>query len=348
MSASTTLLALIICPLLFNLPLNLVRLRWGFRQGLASMPAEVEERAMAADRVTFLVAHLLLILAVLLLLHGSSISAYAVGLTVSNWESAIALGALLGYVPLGLSAFLRFVSASKLPADPESRGSLAFWCGLAVLGPFSTELWRAFCITALIRLDLSAWIAILATAVAFGASQLSASVATALGAASLGGVAGFLFVKTGSLLAPLTMSVVAAGANLYRARHVSSRIQTRQASRTPTCPFCGANFQPGKVKGRTIGSFTCPGCGEELTHDTDTLFYYLWFPVSVCGFPFLLYLLGVRNFLAFVTGPIVLYVVGIFIYALLNPSKVVQKEGYGGLRLGNRPNPRQNDPPTDA
>lgn len=350
MSSTTTLLVLITCPLLFNLPLNLVRLRWGLEQGLAPMPPEVEERATAADRVASLVARLLLMTAVVFLLRGSSISEDAVGLTVNNWESAVALGALLGCVPLGLLAFLRFVSPSKLPADPESRGSLAFWCGLAVLGPFSTELWRAFCIAALIRLDLSAWIAILATSVAFGASQLSTSVATALGAACFGGVAGFLFVKTGSLLAPLTMSLVAAGANLYRARHVSSRIQTRQAQASCilTCPFCGANFQPGKVKGRTIGSFTCPECGEELTHDADKLFYYLWFPLSVCVFPLLLYLLGVRSFFAFVTGPVGFYVIGIIIYSLLNPSQIVQKEGYGGLRLTNKPKPRKDDPPTDA
>ena len=43
--------ALLLYPFLYLLPLNLVRFRWGFEEGLAPMPPEVQEKAEAADRV---------------------------------------------------------------------------------------------------------------------------------------------------------------------------------------------------------------------------------------------------------------------------------------------------------
>src|SRR6266404_1036181 len=367
MSVSTTILALVSYPLLSGLPLNFVRVRWGFRQGLAPMPADVQERAEAADRVVFLVVRLSLLTLVVFLLHGSLISIYAVGLTSDNWKSAMALGVLVSYVPLSLGARLqRLLPPDKIQEDPESRGALTTWCGLTVLGSVSTEFWRAFCIAALIRLDLSTWVAGLVVAVAFGSSLLTTSTGRAAGAAAFGGVAGFLFVKTGSLLAPLTMSLIAAGAHLYRVRQISSRIPFNLASfehhvgsqtkgrvqnhrRYVTCPSCSASFDPGKVE-RTRRTFTCPECGEVLQYAAGGFAYFFGF-LCLYGVPAFLYFLGYRYFsllfVSIVAVPLTFFV-GIAILSFIVPPKAQQKLSYGdsGLHLTDKTKRRENHRPT--
>lgn len=261
MSVSTPILTLLLFPLLYVLPLNLVRLRWGVSQGLAPMPPEVQEMAERTDRIVQLVIQLTLLTTVLVLIRGSSISMYAVGLTANNWRSVIALGALVSFIPLGLGEVLnRNLSAAELRKNPESKGSAATWYALTVVSSFSTELWRAFCITALIRLDLPVWTVVLIASFAYAAAQFRTSAARAAGAAVFGGVAGLLFIKTGSLLAPLTMSLLVTAAHVYRARHISS--QTSRVFAPRKCPTCSQAIQrtqipPGKY-------FPCPGCGQKL------------------------------------------------------------------------------------
>lgn len=261
MSATTTILALVLYPLLNSLPLNLVRFRWGLRQGFAPMPPDVKERAEAADRTSYLGICVTLLTVVVLLMRSSSISAHVVGITASNWASAIALGAILSFVPVSLvQALPQNLSPKKLREDMESRGPLAEWIGLRAVCSFSTEFWRAFCIVALIGLGLPAWIAVLIAAVAYGVSDLSISTARAAGAASFGGVAGLLFVKTGSLLAPLTMSLIVAGFSLYRARHIPSQKTINLAPLK--CPVCS---QPiARAHYSVWALYLCPGCGAEL------------------------------------------------------------------------------------
>jgi hypothetical protein len=339
MSASTTLLALIAYPLLVNLPYNLIRFRWGLSQGLTPMPPEVEERAQTADRAAVLIFDLLLAAIVVAMLRDSSIPPYAVGLTLDNWKRAIALGGLLSFVPGGLVSFLRFYAPSKPRNEPQSRGPLVLWGGLAVLGAFSIELWRAAIIAALIHQDVPAWIAITIASVAYGASQLKKSAGAVAGATFFGGVAGFLFVDTGSLLAPFTMSFITAGVHLYEVRHVSSRTRRGYASFSVTCPMCGSSFDR-----RTVQGFACPDCGEELTYETETIFTYVWFMLSLYGFPILLYFLGVP-FFVLIGAPILLYLAGMIIKMSVFPGQVVQK--YGGLRLRDRTGSRKNHPPPD-
>jgi threonine/homoserine efflux transporter RhtA len=157
MSPNIPILALVLYPFLYVLPLNLVRFQWGFKKGLAPMPPEMEERAEAADRLVRFVSHAILLAVVVLLMHGSPISEYEVGLTADNWKSALGMGVLLSLFPLGLSELvLRNLPPEEFRKELESRGPVAAWCGLTTLGSFSHELWRAFCIVALIRLGLSA------------------------------------------------------------------------------------------------------------------------------------------------------------------------------------------------
>src|SRR5260370_35310719 len=105
MSPNIVILALLLYPLLYVLALNPVRFQWGFKKGLAPMPRELEERAEAADRVVLFVADLILLVVVVLLLHGSLISAYEVGLTADNWKSAIGMVAMLSLFLLSLREF---------------------------------------------------------------------------------------------------------------------------------------------------------------------------------------------------------------------------------------------------
>jgi predicted RNA-binding Zn-ribbon protein involved in translation (DUF1610 family) len=368
MPVGSVIFVLVFYPLLFNLPLNFVRLLWGYRQGLAPMPPHVQKRAEAVDRVMLLVVHMILLATVISLLNRSPLSLYTVGLTTANWKSAMALGVLVSYVPVGLGALLqRFLPTNKPEEEPESRDPFAVWCGLTLLGAISVELWRAFSIAALIRLELSPWLAVLVVAIAYGSSQLSTNTARAVGSATFGAVAGFLFVKTGSLLAPLAMSLIVSGAELYRVRQMATRVlrtfvaleysggpqigqKLGNARRNVICPSCNASFNPGKVK-RTGRSFVCPECGEVLEYETAT-FAYALFIFCLYGVPALLYYVGYRSLrlipLSIATA-LVIFFLGVTIHSLIFPPKAQLHLKYGdsGLHLADKPKVRDDHRPTD-
>jgi Type II CAAX prenyl endopeptidase Rce1-like len=261
MLVTTIGIALALYPVLYSLPLNWVRFLWGVRRGLAPMPPDVEEHAKSVDREVFLIMHGALLAAVVYLLRGSSISTDAVGLSSSDWKSALALGALCSLAPLGIGALVyRRLSPDERKEDHESSGPLAVWLGMILLSAFGQELWRAFCIVSLIGLNAPAWLAILITAAAYGALQLVRSTSRAIGSATYGCVAGFLFIKTGSLLAPLAMGLIAAGGHLYQVRYVRPRIPTNLAPFP--CPYCTQTIE-GMERPRTL-QFACPKCGGRL------------------------------------------------------------------------------------
>jgi hypothetical protein len=331
MTAGTAILALLFYPLLVNLPLNAVRFRWGFSHGLETMPVEVQEKAEATDRIVELIRYVALLAFVIFLLHGSFISTYEAGLTTDNWKSAMALGALLSYVPLSLIEFLkRILPLNKWREEPESRGSVSAWCGLAMAGSVSIELWRALCIAALIRLGLSAWIAVLVLAVVYGGAQLTTSTARAAGAALFGGIAGFLFVKTGSLLAPVTMSLISGGLYLYRVRRISSLCEamSRNESMRPPrsrysmrCPACGGDV-PTSVVRWGASSFQCPKCREFLAYENkyDGAIWTASVPIALVT----MFLLGLRDyymlFVALAATPIIAFLL-LFVVGLVSPPR---------------------------
>jgi predicted RNA-binding Zn-ribbon protein involved in translation (DUF1610 family) len=274
MSFSITISALLLYPVLYPLPLNLVRFRWGVEHGLAPMPPEVQEKAEAEDRIELIVKHAILLVVVVFLIRGSAISTHEVGLSTDNWKLALGIGVLFSLFPLGLvKLLLRNMPPEMVREKPESRGPLAAWYGLNTFGSFTGELWRAFCIVSLIRMGLPAWVGVAIVAVVQGTLQLQTSVATALGSATFGGAAGFLFVSSGSLLSPLTMGLIAAGGHLYQVRKASSsahRIRTSQEIRHPEsrysspCPVCGAIIRRSEVH-KAGDILACPSCGESLT-----------------------------------------------------------------------------------
>jgi predicted RNA-binding Zn-ribbon protein involved in translation (DUF1610 family) len=363
MLAASAVSLLVLHPLLFNLPLNFVRFRWGFKRGLTPMPPDVQERAEAADRAVLLVVYSILLVVVASFLNRSLLTLHAVGLTTANWKSAMALGVLVSFVPVSLGALLqRFLVSHKPEEEPQSHGSMAFWCCLTALGALSVELWRAFSIAALVRLELSPLFAVLTVAAIYGASQLSTSIARSAGTATFGAAAGFLFVKTGSLFAPLAMSLIVAGAELYRVRHMASRVLRTLVAleygggpvdtrRNVKCPSCNASFNPaGKVK-RTWGSFSCPECGELLEYETATFSYVLFF-FCLYGVPALLYYVGYRNLSLIplsIAAVFVIFFLGFAVHSLIFPPKAQQKLNYGdtGLHLTDNPKVREERRPTD-
>ncbi len=329
--------ALLLYPVLYLLPLNFVRFQWGFKEGLSRMPPEMEERAEATDRAVRFVTDVILLVVVVLLMHGSPISGYDVGLTADNWRPALGMGILLSLFPLGLSELLlRNLPPEKVQKELESRGPVATWCGLIALRSFSHEIWRAFCIASLIRLGPPAWVAILIAAAVYGVLNLQISFASALGSAVYGGAAGFMYVHTGSLLAPLTMSLIVAGANLYQVRHASASIEpigTNQGIQHPEsrysrpCPVCGAIIRLSEVH-RAVDILACPKCGESLTTEKKHLWIIgaLSLVAAVYATRHLIY----RDLLyVFVTEglALVLFFLGAFLLGLLVPPKYKRVKG---------------------
>jgi predicted RNA-binding Zn-ribbon protein involved in translation (DUF1610 family) len=118
----------------------------------------------------------------------------------------------------------------------------------------------------LMRLGLSPWLAVPIVAVAYGALHIQTNVAKTLGSVAFGGAAGFLFIDTGSLLSPLTLGLLVAGANLYQVRRMATNrgIRCPESRFSKPCPACGAIIRLSEVH-RAVDILACPNCGESLT-----------------------------------------------------------------------------------
>jgi hypothetical protein len=252
MSAETAILALLLYPLLQILSFNWVRFGWGFRRRVGPLAPDGEARARPLDRGLAVVAKVVLIILVVFFLRLSSIPPADIGLTRHTWKSALGYGALIGLFPFPFGALGR----KSFPANQPFM--LRF--GLLLLGSFANEFWRAFCIVALIRLDLAAWAAVVITATAAAVFGLHKTVAFAFGALTLGLLAGLLFVKTHSLVTPLAVILItAAGRELF-----DHGVRSRARTDLPPlkCPKCSQPIQRNSMN-RREGS-VCPACGVRL------------------------------------------------------------------------------------
>jgi hypothetical protein len=84
------------------------------------------------------------------------------------------------------------------------------------------------------RQGLSPWLALPIVAVVYGDLHIQTSVAKTLGSVAFGVAAGFLLIDTGSLLSPLTLRLLVAGAlssqtDGHEPRNSPSRVATFQA-----------------------------------------------------------------------------------------------------------------------
>lgn len=329
MSFSIPIFALILYPFLYLLPFNLVRFRWGLENGSAPMPRNAQEKAEIGDRVAQCVSYVILLFAVVWLMHGSPISAYAVGLTTDNWKQALGMGILFSLFPLGLHQLaLQNIPGESVREQPEAHGPAAVWCGLIVLGSFTHEFWRAFCIVSLIRAGLSVWLAILIVSFVYGSLHIQTSTAKALGSVAFGAASGFLFVDTGSLLSPLTMGLVVTGANFYQIRKTYSSLEQmgpnlqnhRSESRTSKpCPVCRTMIRFAEVN-KSGDIVACPGCGESLTFEKKNLWVIGALSI-VAAIYFTRHLVYREPVYVFFTEllALIFYLVGCFLITLLIP-----------------------------
>jgi hypothetical protein len=255
MSVETAILALLLFPLLQILSFNWIRFGWGFRC-VGPLAPDVEARAKAVDRRLAIVAQVVLIILVVYFLRLSSVTSADLGLTRNTWKSALGYGALTSLFPIACGALVRRFSPVDQPSDEPSMLRL----GRLLLGSFSVEFWRAFCIVTLIRLDIAAWAAVAITAAAAVVSGLHRKIAFTIGALAWGLLAGLLFVETHSLLTPLAMALfTAAGRELFA--H-GARSRGRTDLPPLKCPQCSQPIQRNSMSTRE-GS-VCQACGVRL------------------------------------------------------------------------------------
>ncbi len=214
MLGAATLVGLVLYPILFGLPT--VSLLYTLLD-----PAfdSSQEKIEAADERRTQICYFALTFIVVALSIASHLTPSLIGFTKANWQMAVALGALVSSLPLALSALLnRLQTAEQRLADPLRHGSLMHRCAMLVLGSVAIEVWRAFCVASMLEMGFPAFICILVVAFVYGIPSLATSVARAMAAAAFGCVAGLLFVTTKSILAPLTLSLISASAELYLSR----------------------------------------------------------------------------------------------------------------------------------
>jgi Type II CAAX prenyl endopeptidase Rce1-like len=242
-------------PLLQVLSFNWLRFRWGFRRGLAPLPPDVEAHAKSVDRGLALASQVLLLIAVAYILRSSSLSMADVGLTLANWKRALVYGSLLSLVSLLLGGLGRMARNFNLtPPDPAGLRLSRF-----VLRSVSTELWRAFCIIALIHLDVARVFAVVIAAAVGALMHLYKNMVFA-GTFTFGFIAGFLFVSTRSLIAPLAMVLIGGIGNDWldsATRFAAARKLSQK------CPMCSAVIEENLVPRRL--RYICPSCGAQLT-----------------------------------------------------------------------------------
>jgi Type II CAAX prenyl endopeptidase Rce1-like len=143
--------------------------RWGLEHGSEAMPPAVELRTQRNGRVYWILRYLVLSAYLLYGLRAIPIH------TVTPIRSAI-VGIILGLalVQVRLLAIrlwpdLSFANA----AHPALLGPIGVWAAIIVLGGFSEELWRAFCLVSLHRDGSNMEAAILGTSVVFALSELA-------------------------------------------------------------------------------------------------------------------------------------------------------------------------------
>jgi hypothetical protein len=253
MSYQTAIFALLLYPLLSSLSFNWVRFRWGLRRGLAPASPEVEDRAREVDRILATASQVVLLIAVVWLLRSSSLRLSDVGLTLANWKRALFFGLLLSLFPFVLGSLAR-LNPRFGPRPVEPAGLM--W-GRIFLGAISNEMWRAFCIAALIQLNIVAGFAVVIAAAAGALTQLRKT-ARFLGAFTFGILAGFLFTSTHSLIAPLAMAILGALGPDWVGRRALSTIRPLHK-----CPVCSALIEDANATRRP---FECPGCDSKLNY----------------------------------------------------------------------------------
>ncbi len=219
-SSWTAYLALLVLPLCVFLPFNLVRFAWGYRNGLKPMPTEVLMRAERVDQLVWPFQHATILGLVILLMAHQKVSPAQVGIHRDRWQISLALGITAGLLLVATQGLIWKVVPSVMAAREEfenARGSAMLWCANYMVGAFSEELWLVFCLVALRKAGYPLSVAVLVPSIAFGSAHFTYRLG-ALAVAIKGSFSCFLFLATGSILAPYLFHFLGNLGALYWAR----------------------------------------------------------------------------------------------------------------------------------
>jgi membrane protease YdiL (CAAX protease family) len=190
------------------------------------MPPEVAEKMERAGRYMLFLIDALVAGLVLELMRRHSVSIAQVGLRLENWKSHLLLGLAAGILWVALQrALMHLLRGAKQSSitDYYRKGSALFWLFSFLVGTFTEEFWRAFCLFSFNTGGHSLGQSVILTAIAFGAGHLRFRWAGALGAATLGGALALLYVWQGSLLSTYCAHLVANLGGLYYIRRALPR-----------------------------------------------------------------------------------------------------------------------------
>jgi membrane protease YdiL (CAAX protease family) len=217
---------LAVFPVIVKFPLNLVPFWWGFEHGTAPMPPEVRARERKVGRYLSFVTNAILIGIVTYFVRVHRVPASALGLHLQRWETNALIGVAAGFAwMVSLRAFLKVTSRSSTerPVIEELlEGTVAFWLIQFIIVDFAEEFWRAASLFLLVTANVSPVGSVGLTALAFGVGHLGKGIPRALGTATFGVAAAFLFLWSRSLVAPYLFHLLVSVYALLDSRYTSS------------------------------------------------------------------------------------------------------------------------------
>lgn len=217
--------ALVLYPLVVYLIPNPVGFYWGFTRGRAPMPPEVLKKAERAGRYTLFVMHGFLLTGIFYFVRQHSIPAAHLGLHSERWGICLAIGCLAGLawvgLQIGLIAIFRIPVSRHQKTSYLLRGSFLLWTLISFSSAFAEELWRAFCLVALINTGHSVPFAVAVSATVFGAGHLRLRLGGACAVAVAGAGCAVLFLWLGTLVTPFAAHFTANAVHMCWVRRAS-------------------------------------------------------------------------------------------------------------------------------
>jgi membrane protease YdiL (CAAX protease family) len=177
------------------------------------LPIDLRQKLEASGRYLFFVKFLIL-LAVLLVLGGASAWRIILATPYSrSWLAVVGYGVATGTFMLGGRQLALLILK---PADNEylQRGSGFLWIAVFVVGGFTEEVWRGFCIVSLQNNGWRLLSVTLLTSLSFTLAHMSGLPSRIAPGApdsvcemAMGLMLGGLFLRTGTVIAPFIASV---------------------------------------------------------------------------------------------------------------------------------------------
>lgn len=220
MSILTPYIALAIFPLIATQFPNPVALYWVATKGSAPMPPDVADKVQRVAPYTLIPIHGLVATLVLVMMWGHSVPFTRVGLRVEHLPIHLGVGCALGLAWVGLQGiYWHLVPAfrASLATHCSQKGSALFWVLVYIVGAFSEEFWRAFCLVTLTSTGHSVSWSVILTAIAFGVGHIRLRLG-ALSTAILGVCLALLFVWLGCLVPTYSAHLIANVGGLFWVR----------------------------------------------------------------------------------------------------------------------------------